>query len=146
MPAELDQVLGGVFTHLVRNAIAHVIDSPSQREADGKSAIGEITLHCEETKDGPFIVLEDDGEGLALAEIEARAKAAGIWRDGARAEDMIFTSNFSLKDDAATDSAGLGVGLAAARTDLESVGYAVSAEVRDGGGTRFVVKKSDRKR
>jgi chemotaxis protein histidine kinase CheA len=59
---------------------------------------------------------------------------------------MIFTPNFSIRAEEASDAAGLGVGLAAARTDLESVGYAVSAESRDGGGTRFVVKKSDRKR
>ncbi len=146
VPAELAKVLGGVLTHLVRNAIAHGIESPSQRELDGKNPVGEITLHCEETQDGPFIVLEDDGEGLALAEIESRARAAGLWRDGARAEDMIFTPNFSIREDTATDAAGLGVGLAAARTDLERAGYAVTAEARKGGGTRFVVKKSDRKR
>jgi two-component system, chemotaxis family, sensor kinase CheA len=146
VPAELAKVLGGVLTHLVRNAIAHGIESPSQRELDGKNPVGEITLHCEETKDGPFIVLEDDGQGLALAEIEARARAAGIWREGSRAEDMIFTPNFSMREDDATDAAGLGVGLAAARTDLEGVGYVVMAEARSGGGTRFVVKRSDRKR
>jgi chemotaxis protein histidine kinase CheA len=144
VPAELAKVLGGVLTHLVRNAIAHGIESPSQRELDGKNPVGQITLTCEETPDGPFIVLEDDGQGLALAEIEARARAAGIWREGARAEDMIFTPNFSMKDDA-TDAAGLGVGLAAARTDLERVGYGLSAAPRDGGGTRFLVKKTNRK-
>jgi len=145
IPAELAEVLGGVLTHLVRNAIAHGIDKPSEREVNGKNPIGEITLSCDETKDGPSITLDDDGEGLPHAEIERRARAAGIWREGSNAEEMIFTPNFSMRADDASEAAGLGVGLSAVRADLERVGYAVTVTSREGGGTRFMVKKRERK-
>src|SRR5690606_9150619 len=63
------------LTHLVRNCADHGLEAPADRKAAGKSEIGRITLNA--FHEGGHIVIEisDDGKGLPLDKIRAKAVA-----------------------------------------------------------------------
>ena len=138
VPPELARVLGGVLSHLVRNAIAHGIESPGHREQSGKDATGEIVLRCSDGPAGPVIVVEDDGQGLSEERIVERAKELGVYTAGVDPASLVFHPGLSTLGEK-TELAGLGVGLAAARADLASAGYGAKAEKSVTGGARFVL-------
>ena len=143
VPPRLARVLQGVLTHLVRNAIAHGIETAKLREEGGKPATGVIHAEASERADGGVtIVVEDDGRGLDLAKIEERAAALGVDVKGKRSEslsELVFTPGLSTSE---TLLSGRGVGLGAVRADLERAGYVVEVSSKVGKCTRFVIRPS----
>jgi two-component system, chemotaxis family, sensor kinase CheA len=132
---DLVGVLPGVLTHLVRNAIAHGIETPEERRVAGKASDGLIRVAARKDAEGvTSIVVEDDGRGIDTAALGrvARDPATPI-------EEVIFAPGVSTRQQP-DDLAGRGVGLDAVRTDLARIGYAVSVETEVGRFTRFVVK------
>src|SRR6185295_8050186 len=69
VPPNLARVLGGVLTHLIRNAIVHGIELPDSRTAAGKEPGGVIRIAGMESKFGPVVIVEDDGQGMDIAQI-----------------------------------------------------------------------------
>ena len=53
--------LGEALSHLVRNAVAHGIESPQDRLARGKPACGEVSLKIERHADRILFTCSDDG-------------------------------------------------------------------------------------
>jgi signal transduction histidine kinase len=114
----LAAVLPGVLAHLVRNAIAHGIETPSARVEAGKPAVGVVTLSCGQ---GSRITVRDDGRGVA-PQIAGRIFEAGTTT---RAEvDRL---------------SGRGVGLSAVAAELAEAGYAIATEPAAIGAS-FVVR------
>ena len=72
------------FEHMLRNAIGHGIESPQQREAAGKPAVGTITIALQQEGNDVSVVFGDDGAGLDLERI--RDKALGQGPDQRRAD------------------------------------------------------------
>jgi len=133
IPAPLARVLPGVLTHLVRNAVAHGIETPEEREASGKPRAGTIRIRG---GNGEYaVVVEDDGRGVDEDLVRARAESMQI--RPADAKDLIFEPGLSTRT-RVDGLAGRGVGLDAVRSALADVGYAVSFE-RVEGVSRFVV-------
>ena len=143
VPSNLARVLGGVLTHLVRNSIAHGIEDPAERQAQGKLVEGVILLAAiaQEGMRGPMLVLEDDGCGLDLERIVEKAAALGIEAAG-DPSDLVFAAGLSTRDQA-DHLSGRGVGLDAVRTDLSRVGYEIRVESERGQLTRFVMKPKE---
>jgi HAMP domain-containing protein/HPt (histidine-containing phosphotransfer) domain-containing protein len=139
VPSALARVLGGVLTHLVRNAVAHGIEIPVLRERAGKRVTGVVRLEAREGPAGPEITVEDDGAGLDLRRLEERAVALGAQGSGA---DLVFTPGLSTLDTASL-LAGRGVGLSAVRADLAAIGYAITVTFETGKYTRFVIRPAD---
>jgi two-component system chemotaxis sensor kinase CheA len=122
IPFELSRVLGGVLSHLLRNAIAHGIETESERHAANKSGTGAIRIAAERRPDGVVISVADDGRGFDLEAISKRAHALGI--DDGSSFNMAFESGISTAAEHG-ELSGAGVGLAAARAELHSVGYRI---------------------
>lgn len=139
MPPSLARVLGGVFTHLIRNAIVHGIERPETRTAAGKPPGGVIRIAADETKDGPVVVVEDDGQGMDLAQITERAAAIGHDPAVGSVQELAFLPGLSTARRPG-DLAGRGVGLYAVRAELASVGYVVEVSSKAGEYTRFVLR------
>jgi two-component system chemotaxis sensor kinase CheA len=139
VPPALARVLGGVLTHLVRNSVAHGVELPDVRQRLGKPVTGEVVMRAEAGADGPTITVEDDGRGLDLPAIEARANALGIAPPSDGSTDLIFVSGVSTAEVGET-FAGRGVGLGAVKSDLEAVGYEVNVETAPGRFTRFILR------
>lgn len=119
-------LLKNLFTHLLRNAMDHGLESASERLAAGKPAAGRIDIEMKLDVGGLRIRLHDDGRGLALARIRARAieqDLLGI--DDARTDEAvaqtIFLSGFSTAEQV-TEVSGRGVGMDAVRGFLQREG------------------------
>jgi two-component system chemotaxis sensor kinase CheA len=138
VPPELAKVLGGVLTHLVRNAIAHGIEMPAERERAGKPQEGTVKLQAFERGGALEISVEDDGGGIDVGAIDAKAKELGL-SPSAGALEVMFAAGLTTAH-AGASLAGRGVGLGAARSDLEGVGYTLHAETAVGRFTRFTLK------
>ncbi len=86
--------------HLLRNAVAHGIETPEQRRASGKDEFGQITLTVSHEGNEIAIVLADDGIGLDYAAIAERARERGLLEpdetaDEKRLINLIFVPGFS---------------------------------------------------
>ena len=144
--AELDttviEQLRDPLAHMVRNAIAHGIESPAEREALGKDPCGCIVLRA--YREGTSIVVQitDDGAGLDRERIRSRAESLGLAPDGltdAQLDRMVFEPGFSTVDDA-TLSSGRGVGMDVVRRNIETLHGSVSIDSTAGEGTTVTIR------
>lgn len=124
------------FEHLLRNAVTHGIESPAARSAAGKAPVGLLTLGLSQQGNEVGIELGDDGAGLDLARIRAKAAAQGIAVVEGQEAELIFTPGFSTAE-RLTELAGRGVGLDVVRTEVMGVGGRVEVTSAPGQGTRF---------
>ena len=144
---ELDRVvlerMVGPLEHMVRNAIVHGLEAPAARRAAGKPETGELRFEVRQEGNEIVIVVADDGAGLELARIRARALAAGILRaDQQPSErelmDLVFAPGLSTAE-AVTELAGRGVGLDVVRSELLAFGGRVAVTSEAGRGVRFTL-------
>ncbi len=133
--------LSDPLVHLVRNAMDHGIEPPDVREAAGKSAVGRIVIAARRAKDSIRIAVSDDGGGIDLDAIRARAVSAGLVLMDL-AEDLspeqlaalVFRPGLSTAE-TVSDISGRGVGMDAVRVTIESLGGQVEIETNRGQGT-----------
>jgi len=130
--------------HLVRNAVAHGLESPEARQRAGKSREGTITLRASTMGDTALIDVEDDGQGIDAAAVVARARAAGVAvPDGPLDADalleLICAPGLSTRESADRGS-GRGVGMGAVRAAVQEVGGTLTVETDPGRGTRFTLQ------
>ncbi|HEX3598225.1 MAG TPA: ATP-binding protein, partial [Polyangiaceae bacterium] len=122
-------VLPDVLAHLVRNSLAHGIETVEDRAAAGKDELSVIRVAALEGPEGPSISVEDDGRGFDSGRILGRARALGL----AESDVGFLVCVSGLSTAERSDLAGHGVGLAAVRSDLESVGYSMSLHSSENG-------------
>lgn len=127
--------------HLVRNAIDHGLEPPDVRERLGKPRHGTIHVRAWQEGDRIRLDVQDDGAGLALDAIRARAEEAGIVEPDARLGDqeaiaLIFRPGFSTRTEVSTVS-GRGVGLDVVSRSIRALRGDVTVERVPAGGTRF---------
>ncbi len=134
------------LTHMVRNSGDHGLETPAERRAAGKSEGGRITLSaCHE---GGHVIIEigDDGRGLPVDKIRAKALARGLASETelaamseAQILRFIFRPGFSTAA-AITAVSGRGVGLDVVKTNIERIGGAIELRNAAGLGTTFTIK------
>jgi two-component system chemotaxis sensor kinase CheA len=109
------QRLRDPLSHILRNSLAHGIETPSERIAKGKSATGRIALGARREGGGIVIEVTDDGRGLDRDAIIAKARGLGlIAKDTLPSPQELYQLVFApgLSTAASvTDLAGRGVGL-----------------------------------
>ena len=125
--------------HLLRNCVAHGIESAELRLAAGKPAAGSITLAVTQVGNEVGVEVRDDGAGLDLAAIHARALALGLMAADAEPGEaelvqLIFQPGFSTAA-VVTDLAGRGVGMDVVRTDVSAMGGRIETLSSSGQGT-----------
>lgn len=117
LPRHVEQSLYSMAVQLVRNSLAHGIESADGRRANCKPSVGRIQLALSDDGQGNYrFVVEDDGRGFDYAAIERAVKAQhaepAVDRALSKAEllKFVFTESFSTKTQADA-TAGRGVGL-----------------------------------
>ncbi|MCC5892254.1 chemotaxis protein CheA [Exiguobacterium sp.] len=146
---ELDRTvideIGDPLVHLIRNAIDHGIELPEVREQAGKDKQGKLSLRAYHGGNRVFIEIEDDGAGINVDKVRAKALERGVLtaEEAAAMSDnelamLIFAPGFSTAD-VVTDLSGRGVGLDVVKNKIESLGGVVSLETVVGQGTKFQV-------
>ncbi len=136
----LDKMLGPI-EHMLRNAVTHGIENREQRIASGKPEVGEITVAIAQEGNEIILSMSDDGKGLDLARIRARAEGMGLLAPGqaiddAKLYDFIFHSGFSTATEL-TQVSGRGVGMDVVKTEVTALGGRIEISSQPGLGTTF---------
>jgi len=146
---ELDRTVLDAITdpllHMLRNAVDHAIEMPDEREGAGKSRTGTIRLAASKVGDRVMITVEDDGRGIDLERVKAKAvekkiitkEEADAMTDD-EALDLVGTPGLSTAKQV-TDISGRGVGMDVVFSQIELVGGQVKIETKKGQGTRFTL-------
>ncbi len=134
------------LTHMVRNSGDHGLESTARRRELGKPEVGRVTLNA--FHEGGHIVIEiaDDGAGLDVARIRAKAASQGLASEAelavmpdAQLHRFIFHAGFSTAA-AVTAVSGRGVGMDVVRTNVERIGGVIDLRSVPGEGTTFTIK------
>jgi two-component system chemotaxis sensor kinase CheA len=130
--------------HSVRNSIDHGIESAEERRAAGKPEEGMVLLKA--ANEGNMIVIEigDDGGGIDVEAVKAKAVERGIISPNKvltdiEAFNLIFEPGFSTAKQI-TAISGRGVGLDVVRRSIEALNGTVTVNSEHGKGTTFVIK------
>ena len=134
------EMLFDPILQLARNAIAHGIESASERALRGKPRVGSVSLSAQPRSGGLRLVVQDDGAGVNVADVRVRAVARGtISSEMARAADdqtllaLLFLPGFTTKDSADL-LAGRGVGLDLALEAVHRLGGTIRLTSQAGMG------------
>lgn len=147
---ELDKTLlermSGPLEHLLRNAVAHGIETPQERKANLKSETGRIALKVVHEGAQIVICLSDDGAGLRTDLIAERAVAGGLItaEQAAAMEEeelyrLMFLPGVSTAKDV-TELAGRGIGLDVVKNTVEDLKGSLNVESVEGRGTSFTMR------
>ncbi len=130
--------------HMLRNALDHGIESPSDRAAAGKPETGEVNLTL--TREGGEVVLRmmDDGAGIPSDVIRRKAIERGLLgeqEDLSQREilQFILQPGFSTAREV-TQISGRGVGMDVVASEIKQLGGSLDIESQVGEGTTFTVR------
>jgi len=140
----LDEI-GDPIVHLLRNSVDHGIETPEAREALGKPPRGTVRLSATRDRDLVRITLGDDGAGIDVERVWAKAVASGMVEESARDtyrddEILLFTCvpGFSTAE-TATKVSGRGVGMDVVKGKIEHLGGSVNIYSIPGMGTETLL-------
>ncbi|MBI6872741.1 chemotaxis protein CheA [Clostridium aciditolerans] len=143
---ELDRTvideIGEPLIHLIRNAADHGIESKEERMSKGKDSIGKIRLIAYQEGTKAVIKVEDDGAGIPVEKVRAKAERLGINTDGMSDNDirnLIFMQGFSTNEQV-TDISGRGVGMDVVKTKISALGGTVDVISEKDKGSTFIIR------
>lgn len=129
--------LSDALLHLVRNAVVHGLEAPDARRACGKPPEGNLTLEARSAGTHALIRVADDGAGVDVEKVRAKARAMGF--EGDELLDILTHPGFSTRD-AADELAGRGVGLDVVHSVVRSLSGTLDLQSERGVGTVFVIR------
>jgi len=135
--------MGAPLEHLLRNAVAHGLESTEERKKLGKPEAGQIKLKVSLENDEITLIVTDDGSGINLAKVKQKAIERGLLSAGQEVSDqalmaVIFEPGFSTAD-SVSQIAGRGVGLDAVRSDIAALSGRIDVSNVTGMGAMFNV-------
>lgn len=138
----LDELIGPL-THIVRNSVDHGMEEPSTRIEIGKKEIGKIEIKAFQKGNQFHLKISDDGRGIDLIKIEAKAVENGIIeKENTLTEkqilDLIFVNGFSTKEEA-TSVSGRGVGLDVVNEMIKKLKGTCNIDSTFGKGTSITI-------
>lgn len=145
--AELDRtVLERILSpieHMLRNAVAHGIETPKERNDAGKPESGNIHFSITNEGSNILISIKDDGAGIDVEAIRNKAISKGLIKDDAVVSkeqllEMIMQSGFSTAE-TVSQIAGRGVGMDVVNTEIKQLGGVFTIDTEKNEGTTFTV-------
>ncbi len=138
------EALGDPLMHLLRNAFDHGIEAQPVRSDRGKSESGLIEIHAVHRNSRTIISIRDDGGGIPLDKVRAKACQMGldaVLIEAASDEELlslIFEPGFSTTDQV-TSLSGRGVGMDVVRDRLRQIQGEIKVDTQSGIGTTFTL-------
>jgi chemosensory pili system protein ChpA (sensor histidine kinase/response regulator) len=130
--------------HMLRNAVDHGIEAKELRANFGKPTTGRIDLRL--SREGGDVVIEisDDGAGIDVESVRAKAVERGLMAQGATLTDeeisqFVLAPGFSTAK-SVTQISGRGVGMDVVHSEVKQLGGSIQIASRPGKGTRFIVR------
>jgi len=141
--AEKLAAVDSALLHLVRNAVDHGLGTPEERAAAGKPALGTLRVRSGVRDGALVVVVEDDGRGVNLDAVRARAIELGLVDANAditdRWVDLVCAPGFTTRA-RASDISGRGAGLDAVRHGIAEVGGTLTGTSRPNHGTTWTIR------
>ena len=127
--------------HILRNAVDHGVEPPEEREENGKSPTGSVSLTATRERDHVTIEVADDGAGLDTEVLKEKAIEKGVktpdeleLMDDSEIYELIFHPGFSTAEEV-TDVSGRGVGMDVVHNTVKQLDGTVSVDSELGEGT-----------
>jgi len=145
---ELDKTviekLNDPLVHIIRNSIDHGIETPQERLAKGKPKAGTIHLRAVHSGDSVLISIKDDGAGLDVEAIRAKAVERKIIPANAELPDkeiwgLIFAPGFSTAAKV-TSVSGRGVGMDVVKQAIDNLRGSIDVKSEADRGTTITLK------
>lgn len=143
---EMIEMMRDPLVHIIRNAIDHGIESPAERRRCGKPPTGQICVTARQSGNQILIEIEDDGAGIDVGRIAAKAVASDLHSAGQVAAmsaadrlNLVFAPGLSSRDTVSTLS-GRGVGMDVVRANIEHVGGRIALDNRPGRGLAITIQ------
>ena len=135
--------LAPALEHLLRNCVDHGIESAAQRQAAGKPAAGQITVRLHTQGPVQTLTVQDDGAGLAVERVRAKAVALGLLQpedavDAQRAAELILHPGLSTAAQI-TELSGRGIGMDAVQASVQQLGGQLRIDSQPGQGCTFTI-------
>ncbi len=129
------------FEHLLRNCVAHGIEDPDVRRRRGKDPVGTVTIGLHQAGNDVSVEFRDDGAGLDVAGIRAKALTQGLMAAHQALSDddvaaFIFTPGFSTATQV-SELAGRGIGMDVVRAEVNALGGRIETSTVSGKGAGF---------
>ena len=140
------QIISDSLIHLIRNSVSHGIEVPQERKSLDKSEEGVISLSAYNDSDGVVIEIKDDGKGIDVERVKAKAIENGLINAdmlSLMSQDeilmMIFEPGFSTREEVSALS-GRGVGMDVVKKATDSIGGNIKVETEKNNGTTIRLK------
>jgi two-component system chemotaxis sensor kinase CheA len=139
----IDQ-LNDPLVHLIRNSMDHGIETPQSRLAAGKTPRARIQLSAMHSGAHVLIRVGDDGKGLDLEAVRARALERGLIDSATRLSEaeifsLILEPGFSTAREV-TDVSGRGVGMDVVRRNVEALHGSIEISNKPGAGMTVTLR------
>ncbi len=130
--------------HCVRNSMDHGLEQPAARRESGKNEQGLLTLRASNQGNMVVIQISDDGKGIDVEAIKAKALERGLITAGKTMStqdtlNLIMEPGFSTAKQI-TDLSGRGVGLDVVRKSIEKLNGEINIWSEWGKGSTFTIK------
>ncbi|MGE4430575.1 MAG: chemotaxis protein CheA [Sphingobium sp.] len=146
MDREMVELVIDPLTHIVRNSIDHGIEMPEQRLAAGKPEAGHLRLSAYQSGSQIVIEVVDDGRGIDVDAVAAKAIEAGLITDQEALRldhqeklDLIFAPGISTAREV-TAVSGRGVGMDIVRANIERIGGVIALASEPGQGLSITMR------
>ncbi len=130
--------------HMLRNALAHGLEMPETRRANGKAEEGTVNIAVSREATEVVIKVSDDGRGMDRDAIRAKAIERGLLRSDAQLSDrdlfqFILETGFSTAE-SVSKIAGRGVGMDVVNSEIKQLGGSLQIDSVKGKGSLFTVR------
>jgi GAF domain-containing protein/HPt (histidine-containing phosphotransfer) domain-containing protein len=140
LPRQDLEPLFAAMIHLIRNAVDHGIESPSERIRGGKGEVATLRFVATMNDDHLSICVADDGRGIDWERVASKARALGLPAENHdQLRKALFSSRFSTRE-VVSDISGRGVGLDALASVVEGLGGELTLSTELGKGTSFAIR------
>lgn len=140
------EVIGDPLLHIIRNSVDHGIEPAELRAQRGKPGQGHVKVTARHQENHIVIEIEDDGGGIDVERVKAKAISSGLIEAGAAAKlserevlQFIFHSGLSTAAQV-SEVSGRGVGMDIVRSNIQKLGGLIDLETRLGEGTKFTLR------
>jgi chemosensory pili system protein ChpA (sensor histidine kinase/response regulator) len=132
------------FEHMMRNALAHGIETPEERLVASKPLDGTVAIQVSREATEVVLRVSDDGRGLDRDAIRRKAIERGLLKPDVQLSDrdlygFILETGFSTAE-TVTQLAGRGVGMDVVHNEIKQLGGSLAIDSRHGEGTTFVIR------
>ncbi|MBF1166219.1 MAG: chemotaxis protein CheA [Dechloromonas agitata] len=137
--------LADPLIHLIRNAVDHGVEMPTERLAAGKPSKSLVRLEARQEGDHIVLIIADDGKGMSAERIRAKAIEKGLISeeeanvlDERQSLNLIFLPGFSTKTQI-SDVSGRGVGMDVVKTNIQKLNGSIEIRSEPGKGSVFII-------